>query len=482
MPESSERDVSPSAEALTALDAAFLYLERPGLPAHIASVGTFEAGPLLDADGQLVLDQLRAQVSSRLDALPRLRRRVAWAPWSLGGPSWVDDESFDIANHVDSVELSDSDGGLLRYAEALVAEPLPRDRPLWHLRFVTGLGDRVALVERVHHALVDGVSGVDVATVLLDLTEEVEEPRPSTWAPTPAPDPVRLGLQALRSQVSAPLRVVRSGLASLAHPTALARQGQDIVTALGTVLRDGLLAPRSPLNIPIGCERRLAWLSADLEAVKRTGRVHGATANDVALAAIAHGLRELLLHRGATVAGDQVVKVLVPVSLRDEGQRGTLGNRVGALLLRLPIGLVDPTERLRVISATSRDLKQRREATTAAVLLAAADVLPRVAVEQLARSTDSQRLVNLIVTNVPGPACPLYCRGARMLEAFPVVPLGGNLSISIALLSYDGTLSIGITADGGTVPDIEVLRAGIEAGLAELEAGGAPAAHRARTG
>jgi WS/DGAT/MGAT family acyltransferase len=458
-------------DRLTALDAAFLHIERKGLPVHIGSVATFEAGPLLDRAGRLRLDELRAQVEARLDGLPRLRRKVLWPAGGIGRPCWVDDPDFDVANHVDAVDLPGGDlDALRRHAEALTAEVLPDDRPRWHLRFVTGLtGDRVGLVERVHHALVDGVSGVDVATVLLDLTPEVTDPPPSGWVPAPAPDPAALGWQGALEQAAAPVRFAAATVGTaIRHPERLLRGLTDVIEGLGTLVADGPTAPSSTLNRPIGPQRSLSWISTVLPEVKAVGRAAEGTANDVVLTAVAEGLRALLLERGEAVSGDEVLKVLVPVSLRDVGQRGALGNRVGALILRLPVGIADPAERLRAIASATDRLKSRREATTAQLLLAAADLLPARLVGPIAHLTDAQRMVNVIATNVPGPDAPLWCRGARMLEAFPVVPLGGNLSCSVAILSYDGALTLGVTTDPSLVPDVAVLDRGIVAGFEAL--------------
>lgn len=465
-------------DRLTALDAAFLHIEREGLPIHVSSVATFEAAPLVDRDGHLRLDELRTQVTARLDNLPRLRRRVSWPPLGLAPPHWVDDPDFDVRNHVDSVALEApaDDDALRRYTEQVIAETLPTDRPLWHLRFVTGLtGDRVALIERVHHALVDGISGVDVATTLLDLSPEAAPLGPSRWVPsTPQATPVVLA-QSLVAQATAPARVLRAALGAAVHPLRAVRHGAEVATAVGTVVLDGLVAPRSVLNVPVDDGRRLGWITTRLAEVKEAGRIHRATANDVVLASVAHGLRALLLTRGETLRAQDVLKVLVPVSLRDAQHRGALGNQVGALLLRLPIGIDDPVDRLQAVARTTERLKQRREATTSELLLAAADLLPPMLVGPICRLTEDQRVVNVIVTNVPGPQVPLYCRGARMLEAFPIVPLGGNLSLSVAILSYDGALNISVTADATHVPDLEVLRNGIEEGFAAVGATARPA-------
>jgi diacylglycerol O-acyltransferase len=461
------------ADRLTALEAAFLHLERDGLPIHIGSVGTFEGGPLLDDDGELRLSELRAQVDRRLDELPRLRRRVVWPPLGLVAPGWVDDVDFDVANHVDAVRLPRRAGvdGLRRLAERVMAEPLPRDRPLWHLRFVTGLpGGRVGLIQRVHHALTDGVSGVDVALVLFDPSPDPEPLTASTWEPAAPLAPGALLSGGLWELAGAPVRALGSMAGAVVDPLRFVRQSAEVVTALGTVVLDGLVAPRSALNARVDGDRHLAWVSVRLDDVKRVGRRHGATANDVVLASVAHGLRALLLERGESLPSDAALKVVVPVSLRDEDHRGTLGNQVGALLLRLPIGIGDPVDRLQAVARTTARAKQRREAAAASQLLGVLDLLPQPLVARVAKGAEAQRLVNLIITNVPGPPFPLFCRGARLLEVFPVAPLGGDQTIAVAILSYDGALNVGVTADATHVPDIELLQAGIEAGFAALGA------------
>lgn len=459
-------------DRLTALDAAFLFIERPGLPIHIASVGTLEAGPLLHADGTLRLDEIRAQVVTRLDDLPRFRRRIAWPRIPGVRPRWVDDAGFDVTEHVDAIDLPAADTDALRhYAEHLIAEPLPDDRPRWQLRFVTGLtDDRIGLIERVHHALADGVSGVDVTTVLFDLTREPVESHPSTWAPLPRTSPVTdLLVDAL-----APVRTLSGTVPALAHPAAVVRRAAAVARSAATVVADGVLAPRSGLNQPVGPTRHLSWIRADLDEVKEAGHRRGGTTNDVVLAAVAHGLRTLLLGRGETVMPGDVLKVLVPVSRRRDQQHGALGNRLGALFVPLPIGIGDPQVRLDAVIRTSAERKERDEMSTTELLLSAADLLPTDVVARLARLTDHQPFVNLVITNVPGPPVPIYCRGARLLEAFPVVPLGGNLTIGVAVLSYDGALNLGVTADAEHVPDLDVLTSGIEAGLAALRSGPVP--------
>jgi WS/DGAT/MGAT family acyltransferase len=244
----------------------------------------------------------------------------------------------------------------------------------------------------------------------------------------------------------------------------------EIARAAGRVAGHGLVAPRSSLNRPTGRDRTLAFIRQDLAAVKAAGRAEGATVNDVVLAAVAGGLRSLYLARGESLPHDLHATVLVPVSLRDDAARGTLGNRVGVLLLPLPVGVGDPGTRLRTIAAASATMKAQREVLTSEVVQAAADFLPAKLVAPLSGLITHQPLANLVVTNVRGPAVPLYAMGAEMREAFPVVPLSGNLTIGVAALSYNGALNLGVTADSGACPDVDSFVSGVERSFAQLGA------------
>lgn len=460
-----------TADRLTALDQAFLQMERPGLPMHVASVGTFEAGPLLDEDGALRLDDVLAHLEARAGLLPRLRQRVWEPPGEIDHACWVDDEAFDVRHHVDVVALPQpgDEAALRAVAAETFTEVLDRRHPLWHLRFVTGLdGDRVALIQRTHHAMVDGISGVDVAAVVLELSPDgsvVDVPeRPPAIAPSVLEEVEALAGRAARAPVAAAAAIGHA----LAHPGDAVRHGRALADAVATVLGDGVAAPACSLNVPIGARRELVWVRTSLSALKAAGRAHGATANDVLLAAIAGGLRAQLVHRGEVIPTDHCLKLLVPVSLRTHDERGALGNRVAAYLPALPIGIGDPATRLQATAATMRRLKGHQEDQVSDLLLRLADALPVRVAAAIARTVDHQPLVNLVVTNVPGPPVPLYLLGARMLEAFPVVPLGGNLSEEVAILSYEDAVTIGITIDPDTCPDVDVFVAGLERSLWEL--------------
>jgi WS/DGAT/MGAT family acyltransferase len=459
-------------DRLSALDASFIWFERPGAPAHIGSVATFEAAPLLRRSGRLRLDEIRRRIEARLDPLPRLRRRLATVPYDLDRPFWVDDPDFAIARHVTERRLPPpgDDATLRRVAGELLSEVLPRDRPLWDLHVLTGLdGGRVGLVQRIHHALVDGVSGVDLAALVLDLEPDVPAPPPPpARTVAPLPDDAALVNAGLRHRAADPLRLARAAAHTARHPAGLAGALRTVARGLGPALADGGLAPHSSLNGPLLGGRRLAWLRTDVASARAAGHRAGATLNDVVLAAVTGGLRRLLLDRGETLPHDAVLKALVPVSLRSAGDHDATGNLVGAIYAPLPLGIGDPARRLIAVAEAMRRCKSRPEADALGVVLAAADALPPFAARWLTGTFNHQPFVNLVVTNVPGPPCPLYLAGARMLEAYPVVPLAANLTVGVAVLSYDGSLAIALTADDRACPDVDVFAEGIVASLAQL--------------
>jgi diacylglycerol O-acyltransferase / wax synthase len=431
-----------------------------------------EAGPLLDGRGRLRLAELRARIDARLGVLPRLRRRLAPVPFGLDRPHWVDDPEFDVTRHVGELRAPPpgDDAALRRVAAQVLGETLPRDRPLWDLRFVTGLGgDRVALVERVHHSLVDGVSGVDLATVLLDLEPDAPPPPPppAWWAP-PLPAVTARLVDGLRDRAGDPVRAARRVADAATHPTRAMRALGTVGRGLGALVASGLLAPRTSLNRAPAGAQQLAWVRAPLDEVRTAGAAAEASVNDVVLTGVAGGLWWLLLERGEALPSDLVLKVLVPVSLRRDDEHGTLGNRVGAIYAPLPVGIGEPRARLTAVTDGMRRLKGRGQGEATGLLLDAADVLPAGASRLMSRAVEHQRIVNLVVTNVPGPPVPLYAAGARMLEAYPVVPLGANLAVGIAVLSYAGTLAVALTADSVACPDVDTFAAGIERAFAQL--------------
>lgn len=475
--------MTAAGEALSPLDAAFLHMETVRTPMHMGLVAIFEGGPLLDRHGKVKVRALRAMVDRRIDLVPKLRRRVRPALLGEAPPVWLDDPEFAIAHHVRHASLPPpgSEAQLAGLCATILARPLDRSRPLWELWLVDGLADgRVAVVEKVHHAMADGLAGMALAAVVLDVTPEPPrrparrgEPAPS-WQPAPPPAAVVAMARDVLRLLALPVGGAVLALDTLRHPAGRFRRAAEVAGALSTLASPRSIAPRSSLNLPVGTRRRVAFVRQSFEDIRRVEQRYGVTANDVLLAAVAGGLRRLLVGRGEPVDG-RTLQVLVPVGLA-AGSLDRLGNRVSALLVRLPVGTEDPVERLRSVAADVGDRKAHRQAVAGQFLLGLLDPLPQHAIAGLVRFVHRQPFVNLVVTNVPGPPVPLYAAGARMLEAFPVVPLAGNLDVGVAALSYDGQMSIGILADPVACPDVEVFVDGVHEAFAGMAAAAGPAA------
>jgi WS/DGAT/MGAT family acyltransferase len=325
----------------------------------------------------------------------------------------------------------------------------------------------VALLQKTHHSLIDGVSGVDVATVLLDPARDFVPPALTAWTPDRAPSPSQLLLDTLQERATEPAEFVRTIRSLLRGPRLAVERASELARSMATMVSRESLAPRTSINARTGRHRLLSVVRVPLADVKTIRRALGGTVNDVVLAGVGGGLNRLFLSRGDDT-DDLRLRVLVPVSVRSDDQRGSLGNKVSAIFVSLPVGAAEPTERLREISAQTADLKEKRQALSADFLLNMSDYVAPTLMSLAARAVHRQPFVNLIVTNVPGPQHPLYMMGARLLEAFPIVPLTQNLTIVVGILSYDGTLHFGLWADRDAAGDLEVLAGGIDDAFAEM--------------
>lgn len=457
-------------DRLSGLDASFLALERLETPMHIASLAVLEGDPFFDDRGRFRLADARALVASRLHLIPRFRRRPMEVPFGLGHPIWVDDDRFDVSYHVRLTALPrpGSRAQLLALFERVVTQLLDRSRPLWELWFVEGLeGGDVAVIQKTHHALVDGVSGVDVATVLFDFTPEPTIPAPPPWEPEPAPSPSRLLVDTLAEELAGLARAGRVLAEAVQVPRRALGQVGVVARSLATLTEGRVLAPRLSINQPVGRHRRFLGVQVPLDDVKVVRRVYGGTVNDVVLAGVGGGLARLLEARGELRPGLQV-KVMCPVSVRVDDEHLALGNRVSALVVPLAVGAPDPVSRLASVRAATEGLKERRQAVGAATLVELTQYAAPTLLGLAARAAHHQVFFNLVSTNVPGPQVPLYCMGARMLEAYPMVPLARNLGLGIAILSYCGRLHLGLLADRDAFCDLDVLAEGIVDAFAEL--------------
>jgi diacylglycerol O-acyltransferase / wax synthase len=462
----------PRYDRLTALDESFLHLERPETPMHVGAVAVLERGPFYDADGRFRLDDVRALVASRLQLIPRFRKRVMPVPFGRGRPVWVDHDRFDIADHVRLTTLPAPGNRrqLFELAERLMAQVLHRDRPLWELWFVDGVdrGEHVGLIHKSHHTLTDGISGVDIATVLLDFAREPTVLDPDGWTPAPAPDPTRLVVDTVREQMTRPAEMVQTVRRATDAPRDAVDRATGLGRSIGSLLDGQLVAPRLFLNAPVGKGRRIETVRVPLDTVRTVREAFACTVNDVVLAVVGGAVARVLDAHGE-LHPDLVLKAFCPVSVRDDGQRRQLGNRISTMVVPLAVGEADARIRLDAVRATTADLKERRQAVGAAALLGLSEYAAPTLLGLAARVAHSQRVANLIVTNIPGPQVPLYCLGARMHEVYPVVPLSQNLTLNVAILSYCGQLHFGLIGAGESGRDLERLAGGIEDAVAELE-------------
>jgi len=462
------REFAGRYQRLSVQDAGFLYLEHAGLPQHVAIVAVAEGGPLHDPDGRLRVDALRQQLAGRLPLVPRLRQRVLWPRVGQGLPLWVDDPGFDLANHVRAVQLPAPGGEreLLGLCDRLCLRLLDRTRPLWELWLVTGLAEgRVGLVLKLHHSLADGLAAVQIAGLLLDGTADAGSPARPPWQPRPAPS----GWALLADNLARRSAGLAAALARLGHPGQLAAQARTLAGAAQLAGGGRHHRPRSLLRRPVGGRRRLAVVRAQLAEVKEVAHGHGATVNDLLLVAVTGGLRALLLARGTPVDAGLTLYASVPVALRAQADTAGLGNQVGLMVVPLPVGEPDPVQRLRQITRATTERKHRPERLASLRPVGSLTIL-----RALNRYSRHQRIVDLFVTNVPGPQRPLYLLGARLLEVFPIVQVAGNVPLSVAVLSYAGQLNIGLQSDPDGLPDLDLFADGLSRSLEELGAATAP--------
>jgi diacylglycerol O-acyltransferase len=457
-------------ERLGALDASFLALEDAHCHMHVGGVLIFEGGSLLGSDGSLDIDRARHVIASRLHLVPRFRQRLAYMP-DQRSPIWVDDDRFRLAYHVRHTALPKP--GDLRVLKRLVgrlmSQSLDRGRPLWEMWFVEGLqGNRFAIISKTHHCMIDGISGADLITVILDaaLRTDLEEVLP--WTPRPAPSGIHLGLHAVGRRLAQPVEVLQAAWQAAWHPEETLRRLGDDLAAIGEAVAPALRpASITPINVEVGPHRRFDWTEmrvADLKAVKNT---LGGTINDVVLAIVSGALRRFFHKRGADPERLEV-RAQVPVSVRTQDERGQLGNRVTQMIARLPVNVADPTARLQAVRATMGDLKESKQALGGEVLTAISDwTVPNLLV-QAVRLAERSRPFNLIVTNVPGPQIPLYFLDSQMLTTYPVVPLFHQLGLVVGLFSYNGGVYWGVNADWEHVPDLHDFIVALERSFQEL--------------
>jgi WS/DGAT/MGAT family acyltransferase len=444
-------------DRLTALDASFLDLESPGVHMHVGSVGIFEAGPLLREDGGIGFDQILALAEAALSRVPRFRQKLAYVPLT-GHPVWVDDEHFNLLYHVrhTALPLPGDERRLKRLVGRIMSQKLDRTKPMWELWFVEGLeGGRFAVISKLHHCLIDGISGVDLLASFMGRDPDYRPERVDHhWIPRPRPGPLGLLADEILRRTSLPGRVLSGAAKALRRPERAFEQTSRAASGLVETLGKAFSAASdTPLNAPIGPHRRFDWTRMDLGAVREVRTRVGGTVNDVALACVAGAVRDRLAAHGVELEGIDF-RTLVPVSTRSAGQRGKLGNRVSTLVARLPVDEPDPRRRLlRVIDETTR-LKASGQVQGSEALEEISDWTVAGLLTTISRLAAGRRAFNLVVTNVPGPQFPVFLDGARLLASYPLVPLFENQALGVAILGYDGALCWGFDADWDALPDL----------------------------
>lgn len=427
------------------------------------------------ASGEFDVDGLVDLIGRRLHLVPRCRQKLREVPGRLGLPVWVDDPDFDLHYHIRRTTLPrpGSEGQLHELVARLFARPLDRSRPLWEVYLVEGLeDDRLAIISKIHHAMVDGLGSMDMGALLLDLEPVPRPTPPDDWVPAPEPSGVTLAADAVVDLLRRPQTLVER----------LTRALGDVEQTVGELARTvgGVWAaartatstrPVHPLNAATGMHRRFRTACAPLADHRKVRSVNGGTINDVVLAVVTGGLRRWMISRGEAVPTDLTVRALVPVSVRARRRRDEpAGNHISAYFVPLPVGEPDPLTRLQRVSAAMDAHKRSGQAIGATTLVNLAGLTPPTVHSLGARLTSqfSSRLFNVLVTNVPGPPRPLYALGGRLLDMYPVVPLAGGQAVAIGITSYDGVMHYGLIGDRDAVPDLDVLAAAMIESLEEL--------------
>ncbi|GAC1439119.1 MAG: wax ester/triacylglycerol synthase family O-acyltransferase [Solirubrobacteraceae bacterium] len=455
-------------DRLTAIDASFLHQEGPTSHMHVGGLAIFEGPPPS-------IDEIADQIRSRLHLVPRYRQRLASTntPLDSGRPVWIDDPRFNLEYHVRHTALPAPGGEdeLLRLAARIFSQQLDRAKPLWETWFVEGLErNRFALISKTHHALIDGISGVDLATVLFDLSPVPPQIDHSgtPWQPREEPGTIGMLAAGARGALRAGIQVATRALDAATHPERALGNVREAVDGVGEILWAGVnSAPATPLNVEIGPHRRFAGVDCELADLRAIKSALGGTVNDVVLTVVSGAMRSFLIKRGFRTEGVQL-RALVPVSVRAQDEHHQLGNRIAAMRGPLPVYIADPVQRLAVVREEMDGLKESKQALGAEVLAGVQNFAPPTVLAQASRLNFSTRLFNLIVTNVPGPQFPLYVLGRELQQVYPIAFLPKNHALAIAIMSYNGRINFGLLGDYDAMPEIDEIAVSIREGIDEL--------------
>jgi diacylglycerol O-acyltransferase / wax synthase len=453
-------------DRLTPIDASFLHQESPNSHMHVGGLTVVEGPPP-------PMEEFLEQIRRRLHLVPRYRHKLAHTALDSGRPVWVDDPNFNLDYHVRHSALPTPGewDQLCALTARIFSQQLDRSKPLWEMWLIEGLkDDRFALISKTHHSLIDGIAGIDLATVLFDLSPE---PPPLThsgraWRPHPEPGTAELVAAGLKGAVRAGIELAEGAVDALTHPDRALARTREAAEGIGEIVWAELNpAPETPLNVDIGPHRRFVGVGGRLDDFKLVKNAFGGTVNDVVIAVVAGALREFLISRGLRTEGVEM-RALVPVSVRGADEHDQMGNRIVAMRGPLPVYIADPVQRLRFVSHAMDGLKESKQALGAEVIAGAQNFAPPTILAQASRLNFSTRLFNLLVTNVPGPQFPLYVLGREMLAAYPVAFLPENHALAIAIMSYNGQMNFGLLGDFDALADIENIGETIARVLGEL--------------
>ncbi len=444
-------------ERLTQLDNSFLVYEAHGAPMHVAATQVYEAAPLRGPDGSIEIDKIQTYVLSRLHLIPRYRQRLAYTPIRRH-PVWVDDDRFNIRYHVRHSRLPrpGDEQQLKRTAARIFSQQLDLAKPLWEMWVIEGLeGDRVAIVSKTHHCMIDGVAGTDLMSVLMtpEPMEKIEPP--PAWLPRPPPSSLELARGEAWRSLSGPFQLAHGATRLLRDAERARHDALERLRATGRLVAGSISgASPTPLNQPVGPYRRFDWMTLSLDEIRAVRNRLGGTVNDVVLATAAGAVRRFLRRSRQVDVEGLDFRVMAPVSVRSAGERGALGNRVAAWIVPLPIAERDPRRRLEILCEITHKLKEEKHALGAETLTQVLEWTGSTLLSLGTRLATFGTPFNMVVTNVPGPQVPLFLLQSRMLAAHAMVPLMGNLATGIALFSYAGTLSWGVVGDWDLMPDL----------------------------
>ncbi len=440
---------------MSAEDAWFLYFEKPDAPLHIGSVAIYE--------GQIPFEKMFASLDARMHTIPRYRQRAVIPPLYAGHPTWEDDPKFALDRHLKVVTLPapGTRAQLIEACSEMFADMLPRDRPLWDITMIQGLEDgNTAMLSRVHHCLVDGVSGIELLLAVLDLVPNPEPvpPPAEPWAPKDTPDPLSSWGDAVFEQWNTNVRTFTEWQQNMLDPReqfrALTEMGRAMEVALPTAFRR---PAQTPWNKRISRHRRAAWTHMSFQEVRGIRSRLGGTVNDVVLTILGGALGRYLKGRNVKTEG-MTLRLMIPVNVRSDAEQGALGNRVSMMLPEIPVGIDNPADRLVAVRAEMERLKSQSQANAFETMMRMATNAPAAFHALAGMGGVPAGQANLVCTNVPGPLIPLYAVGHRMIAHYPMVPLAGDLGIGVGITSYDKGLYLGVMSDPEAIDDVSLIQ------------------------